>query len=109
MSQSNEITPGTGVVHPEQPHVSRWRTLIRVVSVEEDEEGEKVVRAIVPGWDPNIEITFPANIMPEDIQGNLRPGLRFHATVNLAAEEGVDLHPDMFEVFPPPDSKGGLE
>ena len=86
---------------------SRWRTLIRVIDIEATEEGKKIIRAIVPGWDSATEVTFPLEIVPKDLWEKFLPNARFHAIVNLAAEDGADLHPDNFEICLPPNPKDG--
>jgi hypothetical protein len=109
MSLEQKRIPGVSGANPEQPRISRWRSLIRVVNVEETEEGKKIVRVVVPGWDSTTEVTFPLEIVPEDLREKLLPDFRFHAMVNLAAEVDADLCPDTFETSLPLDPEDRLE
>jgi hypothetical protein len=63
-----------------------WRTLLRVVSKEDDK-----LRVVIPGWNPREQIEIPYNIIPPEILAGLEPGSRFHARVNIGAEEAEDL------------------
>lgn len=63
-----------------------WRTLVRVASITEDK-----CYVILPGWNVRETICLDLNNIPKDIQPLLFPGKRFHAQVNIGAENKEDL------------------
>ena len=91
----------------QETDVFRSRTLLEVVGI--DEEGEsKAVLAIIPGWDAQQEITFPFDLVPEDLREYLKPASTFLVEVNLAADSVADLRPSGFELAPPPVDESDL-
>ena len=66
-----------------------YRTVIRVEDVRT--EDVRVVDAIIPGWNPDNIVRFPADILPQELQARLRIGLRFFAQVNIGATRTEDI------------------
>lgn len=78
-----------------QPSRKPWRTLVRVEEVER-ERGFFYV--IVPGWNPRKKIRVSIEDLSDDIQRLVEPDKRFHAQVNVGAENHEDLYFDEWEV-----------
>ena len=103
---SIEGARGVEQVSYKQPEVSRHRVLVKVLGVETNENGEELVRAVVPGWDPEREITL--QVESKEIRGKLQPGTLWLAQVNLAAQQASELKPSNFELAPPPVDESDL-
>ncbi|MBW4576087.1 MAG: hypothetical protein KME08_12470 [Aphanothece sp. CMT-3BRIN-NPC111] len=84
-----------------------YRTLVRVEGISE-EAGEKVIDAIIPGWNPRRAVRFPASIIPEALHSKLATDVRLVAHVNIGANSSEDLYFDKFELAPEPDDIYGL-
>lgn len=70
------------------PSQRLWRTLLRVVRVD---ERRWVVRVIIPGFNPHLTVSIPWKLVPLRILENLKPDDRLHAHVNIGAESWRDL------------------
>lgn len=71
-----------------------WRTLIRVIEVNEE---SNAIFVVIPAWNSAEIIRLTKELLPGQIQENLRPDFRFHAQVNLGSEDQNDLYFDQFE------------
>lgn len=74
----------------------RHRTLLRVANVQR-EGGETVIDAILPAWNRQRAVRFPAALMPQRLQERPRKGAYLIAYVNLAATRPEDLYLEGFE------------
>lgn len=84
-----------GIYSPER---KPWRTLIRVVEIDKE---ENIVYVIVPNWDLNEKVRLPLSGLGFSKQhlALLKPDVRFFAKVNIDAENYDDLY---FKDFEPP-------
>lgn len=73
-----------------------WRTLVRIEEIYEDQK-PPIVIARLPSWNPHEAVRFPINIIPGNLQSSLEPGKRFHARVNIGAEDSTELYLIGFE------------
>lgn len=71
------------------PSRRAWRTLVRVDDVER--ERGLYFYVVVPGWDPSTIIRLRMADVPQAIRDKVEPDARFHAQVNLGAENQADL------------------
>jgi hypothetical protein len=83
------------------------RTIVRITNIDE-ESGEGVVDAFVPGWNPYKAVRFPVSLIPEYIKTVLKLDIRLFAYVNTGAEKSDDLYFEKFELAPEPDEDDGL-
>ena len=65
-----------------------WRTLVRVVEMDED---GRYFYVVVPAWSPWKKIRLYNDGVPGKIRRLLKPGRRFHAQVNTGASSDEDL------------------
>lgn len=65
-----------------------WRTLVRVAAIDQD---GGYFHVVVPAWSPQKKIRLYNDSVPEEVQGLLEPGRRFHAEVNTGAGSDGDL------------------
>lgn len=70
-----------------------YRTLIKV-----DDEDEKFVYVIVPGWNPHKVISIQKNILDTNFVKNLSPKAKVFARANIGAHETIDLYFTDWEV-----------
>ena len=77
-----------------QPSRKPWRTLVRVEEVEPDEDYFYV---IISGWNPRKKIRVSLDDLPNNIRPLVKPEKRFHAQVNVGAENHEDLYFDSWE------------
>ena len=77
-----------------QPSRKPWRTLVRV---EEVELAGDYFYVIVPGWDPRQKMRVSIKDLPANMRDLVRPDKRFHAHVNVGAENHEDLYFDKWE------------
>jgi hypothetical protein len=77
-----------------QPSRKPWRTLVRV---EEVEPGEDYFYVIISGWNPRKKIRVSFDDLPNDIRSLVKLEKRFHAQVNVGAENHEDLYFDSWE------------
>ena len=82
------------------------RTLVRIVSVSEDEH-EPVADAIVHTWKPDVAIRFPIKLVENDqirdaLTMNFAGPLRLFAKVNVACQLESELFLEDFEFAPEP-------
>ena len=66
------------------------RTLVRVVEVR-SHGLLPTLEMVIPGWNPNLVVARPLQVVPEELQGLLVEDARLHAQVNLGAESEPDL------------------
>lgn len=78
------------------PDRKPWRTLVRIEEVDK-EMFPLMFFVVLPGWCSTDKIRLPFDIIPSDLQKNIKPGVRFHAQVNKGAENQDDLYFDNFE------------
>lgn len=78
------------------------RAIVLVEEVRESPTGKQVV-AFVPQWNPNEAVSFPLELIPEDLHSLVEPNATLLAAVNIDAESGDDLYFDEFER--PPEEK----
>lgn len=72
----------------EKPSHRPWRTLIRV-----DDVGESFADLIVPAWDSQCVIRLTLADIPANVRERIDSGQkRFHAEVNIGAEDTKDLY-----------------
>jgi len=72
------------------------RVLLRIEDVD-----DSFAYVIVPSWDPNTGLKLPRNIFPAHL-GNIEPGMRLFAEVNIGAVRNEDLFFDTFEIAEKP-------
>lgn len=89
--------------------ITRWphRVLLRITDIGEESK-EKVVDVIIPSWNPQRAVRFPASLMPEELQDKLEPDVRLFALVNIGAETSDELYFQQFELASEPDEDDGL-
>ena len=87
-------------------HRKPWRSLVHIVA-KDTEAGEDVLDAIIPSWNPEEAIRFPASLLghlqrqlPAVSSGDL--DVRFFAQVNIGAESARDLFLSDFEIATEP-------
>jgi len=68
-----------------------WRTLIRVENVRSDGP-EPAVEMVVPGWNPHQVVPRPLRLFSSRAHSRFVEGFRFHAWVNIGAEEADELY-----------------
>jgi hypothetical protein len=78
------------------PDRKPWRTMVRIEEVDK-EMVPPMFFVVLPGWCSIDKIRLPLDIIPSDLQKNIKPGVRFHAQVNKGAENQDDLYFDNFE------------
>lgn len=71
-----------------------WRTLIRIEDVDEQ---AKMIYLVLPGWDSSERIRVPIAMFPTESQKFLMSGFRFHAEVNLGADNPDEIFLKKFE------------
>ncbi len=87
-----------------KPH----RTLLRIVDIG-TESGEKVLDAIIPGWNPYQAVRFPAILLPKSIhKSHRKKGARLFAKINIGAEKASELYFKDFEIATEPDADDDL-
>jgi hypothetical protein len=74
-----------------------WRTLVRIEDVRQGDQGH-FVYVVVPAWNSNEVVKLPSSIIPPSVLGQLGPGTRLHAKVNLGAAGNEDLFFEEWEV-----------
>jgi hypothetical protein len=92
-----------------RPH----RTLVRVQELRKD-SNEYVLDVIIPSWNLERAVTFPAVLVPEPVLKRVRASIRrktpvhLFADVNIDAERDDDIYIDNLEIAPEPDDDDGL-
>ena len=71
-----------------------WRTLLRVVHVNEY-SGEFWV--VIPAWNWRTPVRLKMAQLPKEVRANVTTGYRFHAQVNTGADRAEDLRFSEFE------------
>ena len=71
-----------------------WRTLVRIADVVAD---GRYFHAVVSAWRPHQKVRVYYDSVPDRVRMLLRPDARFHALVNLGAEDAEDLFFDAWE------------
>ena len=74
-----------------------WRTLVRVVDVDAVSTNQ-VVFVVIPAWNKDREVRLQIAELPKKIQALLDPSKRFHAVVNIGAENHEDLFFEDWEI-----------
>lgn len=77
-----------------EPSRRPWRTLVRVVEVNQE---RKIVYVVVPAWHARQKIRIDMDGLPKIIRNLVEPDRRFHALVNTGAESHEDLFFDTWE------------
>lgn len=76
-----------------EAHRRPWRTLVRVDSFDDN-----FVYVIIPAWDPRQTVRLTLAHLPKLIHERIRKGRkRFHAQVNVGAEQNEDLFFESWE------------
>jgi len=78
------------------PSRKPWRTLIRVEELLEDVK-PLTLNVVLPGWSSNERVRIPLDIFPSQFRQQIMADTRFHAMVNLGAEDPNELFFDEFE------------
>ena len=73
-----------------------WRVMIRIQEVD-----ASYAFAVIPSWDPRVELRLPLSIFPAHC-GRIVQGTRLFAEVNIGASKTEDLYFDNFEVAEKP-------
>ncbi len=69
-----------------------WRTLIRVEDVNLNTNPQLLI-VVIPAWDAREKVRLPLEIIPNEKRENFsKPGVRFHAEVNIGAETSAELY-----------------
>ena len=74
------------------------RVLLRI-----DEVDPSFVFIIIPSWDSNTGLRLHRGIFPRHL-GEIKPGMRLFAEVNIGASKNEDLYFDRFEIAEEPDN-----
>jgi CheY-like chemotaxis protein len=74
----------------------KHRTLLRIADMR-SEGGESVIDAILPAWNRQRAVRFPATLIPVQLHPELTTGAYLIAYVNLAATRPEDLYFENFE------------
>jgi hypothetical protein len=82
-----------------------WRTAVKI---EDRDDRIGVVDALVPGWNPEVKVTFPLELIDPKLRHCAVPSTVFFALVNTGAERDEDLFFSDFELAPEPDPDDGL-
>jgi hypothetical protein len=82
-----------------------WRTIIQI---EEVDFKIKTVDALVPGWNPDVKVRFPLDLIDRYLHDRVESGRHFFARVNTCAEREEDLFFYDFELAPEVDPNDGL-
>ena len=77
-----------------RPSRRPWRALVRVDDLDDARHGLTIV---VPAWSTRTKIQLHFDELPDDIRDMAEPGRRFHAHVNIGAEDPGDLYFDKWE------------
>lgn len=91
---AGELTPGR----------RKHRTLLRI-EAKRREDGEQVYDAIVPAWNRQVAVRFPASLVQDRLRPWLKKGRYVIAYANLAATRSEDLFFEGFEKPRPLDAK----
>ena len=95
-------------LHGDVPESRRpYRVLLRITDVAY-ESTEKVVDAILPGWNPRKAVRFPVSLLPPELQEKVAPDVAFFARVNIGTDNVDELYFREFELAPEPDDEDGL-
>jgi hypothetical protein len=78
------------------PNRRPWRTLVRIEDVDTNMVPQMFF-IVLPGWYSSDKIRLPLDLIPSNLQKNIKPGIRFHAQVNKGTENQDDLYFDNFE------------
>jgi hypothetical protein len=89
------------------PERRPWRTIVQVEAIS-NEAGKNVVDAIVPGWNPDIRVRFPVELVRSSLRRYAKTGVAFFAMVNTGAYRQEDLFFTDFELAPEADVEDGL-
>jgi hypothetical protein len=73
------------------------RTLIKIVGI----SGGRTVRAIVPGWNPHLPVSFNINLVKQKHRRCALPGAYFIGRVNIGAESADQLRFERLKPAPP--------
>ncbi len=84
-----------------------YRTLLAITNIS-TVANERVVDAVIPGWNPRIAVRFPVSLIPAEFHELLAPDVAFFAQINIGAEKADDLYFRDFELAPEPDDNDGL-
>ncbi|HVB59922.1 MAG TPA: hypothetical protein VNE61_01900 [Ktedonobacteraceae bacterium] len=97
--------PGPVNLMQVQPSTTKklYSAIVRVEDIK-GENGNKVVDAIVAGWNPYETIHFPLALLPEDVQEKLESDVLLLARVNIGAKKAEDLIFEDFELISEPES-----
>ncbi len=74
-----------------QPVRKPVRTLIRIEGIDTIEDKPSSVNIVIPAWNPHRVLQLSYHTLPPDLLGQAQAGLRFHATVNIGAEDEDEL------------------
>jgi hypothetical protein len=72
------------------PELWQVRSFVEVVGASKA-DGEQLVEAKVPAWDPDRTVTFPLPRVPPELRDQVRPEGLLVAKVNIGAEDTQDL------------------
>lgn len=86
-------------------HRRPWRTLVEI-SNRTTESDQEVLDALIPAWNPRVQIRFPLELITEELRASAQPEARFFAQVNIGAENEEDLFLFGFEPTPEPLTEG---
>jgi hypothetical protein len=75
-----------------RPHRKSWRTLIRVEDVEREGPRGGYFYVVLPGWNDRIKVRIPFDDVPEEIRPLVEVDRRFHAQVNVGAQQHEELY-----------------
>ncbi len=82
-----------------------WRTIIQI---EEVDWKTNTVVALVPGWNPDVKVRLPLDLIDRQLHGRVESGRHFFARINIGAEREEDLFFGDFELAPEVDPNDGL-
>jgi hypothetical protein len=60
-----------------------------------------IVKVVMSQWNPHVEVGFPLNMVPKEMQASVSPGNMLIAQVNICAARAEDLYFDQFELPDP--------
>jgi hypothetical protein len=78
-----------------------YTSIIRVENIR-NEDGHKVIDAVIINWNPHRTIHIPMSLIPASLQEKLGPDTRLLAQVNVGAGKAEDLIFENFKLAPEP-------
>src|SRR5258708_39179787 len=82
-------------------HQKLYTSIIRVEDIR-NEDGNRVIDAVIINWDPHQVVAIPISLLPASLQEKLNQDTRLLAKVNVGASKAEDLIFEDFKLAPEP-------